>query len=421
MIVPSIDLVGGQAVQLVGGEALALEADDPRELMRSFSPLGEVAVIDIDAARGEGDNSELIKELSRLGRVRVGGGIRDTETALRWLDSGADKVIIGTAASEDLLTLLPAERVIVALDSRDGMIATHGWRKSSDTTLEDGVVRFRDLCGGLLITIIEREGLMEGTDLGLAARIVELAGTTRVTVAGGVTTAGEIDKLDQLGADAQVGMALYTGQLGLAEAFTAPLVSDRADGLWPTVVTDERGVALGLVWSDLESVATALETSSGVYRSRSRGLWIKGETSGSRQELIAIDVDCDRDALRFRVRQSGSGFCHLGSRSCWGPDNGIPRLDRRIWDIAERMPERSNTARLLRDPALLGAKLREEAAELADAEDTLDIAHEAADLIYFALVKAAAGGVDLSTIERILDDRESVISHRPMESKEAFQ
>ena len=110
-----------------------------------------------------------------------------------------------------------------------------------------------------MVTFVEREGRLGGTDLEFAKRIKDAAGEAEVTIAGGVTTAEEVANLDRIGCDAQIGMALYTGKLGLAEAFAAPLESDRSDRLWPTVVTDERGVAMGLCYSDAESLKTALE------------------------------------------------------------------------------------------------------------------------------------------------------------------
>ncbi|HLV89728.1 MAG TPA: HisA/HisF-related TIM barrel protein, partial [Acidimicrobiia bacterium] len=248
MIVPSIDIVGGRAVQLVGGETLAIEAGDPFPILERFSRVGEVAVIDIDAARGEGSNAPLIEEMASLARVRVGGGIRDVDTALSWLDAGAERIIVGTAASPEFLNALPRERVIVALDARESRVVTHGWRVDAGLDLLEGIRELRDLCGGFLVTFVEKEGRMGGTDMDLARAVVEAAGDTRVTVAGGVTTAEEIDALDRIGADAQVGMALYSGTLDLADAFAAPLASDRPDGLWPTVVVDEGGAALGLAW-----------------------------------------------------------------------------------------------------------------------------------------------------------------------------
>lgn len=418
MIVPSIDIVAGRAVQLVGGETLAIEAGDPFPILERFSRVGEVAVIDIDAARGEGSNARLIEEMASLARIRVGGGIRDVDTALSWLDAGAERIIVGTAASPEFLDALPRERVIVALDARESRVVTHGWRVDAGLDLLEGIRELRDLCGGFLVTFVEKEGRMGGTDMDLARAVVEAAGDTRVTVAGGVTTAEEIDALDRIGADAQVGMALYSGTLDLADAFAAPLASDRPDGLWPTVVVDEGGAALGLAWSSRESLRQAIDTGRGVYQSRSRGLWVKGETSGASQELLMVSADCDRDSLRFVVRQHGTGFCHLHTRTCWGEDTGIGRLARRLADIVADPPPGSHTARLAGDPDLLAAKLVEEAGELAAATDPDDVAGEAADLIYFALAKAAASGVRLTDIEAVLDRRAKRVRRRPMERKD---
>lgn len=415
MIVPSIDIVGGTTVQLVGGEDRALDAGDPMKVLERFSVVGEVAVVDIDAARGDGENGDVIRRLCARSPIRVGGGIRSVERARAWLDAGAEKVIIGTAAEEGLLAELPPERVIVALDARHREVVTHGWRQSSGRDLLDSIERFKDLCGGFLVTFVEREGRMEGTDLDLAHDVVVAAGEARVTIAGGITSPAEIAELDRIGADAQVGMALYTGRMSLAEAVAAPLTSDRPDGLWPTVVVDEAGTALGLAFSDSASLAQAIETGRGVYHSRRRGLWVKGETSGATQELLAVDVDCDRDVLRFAVRQV-DGFCHTGTRTCWGDDGGLGRLERRLAEIARSRPAGSNTVRLLEDPALLRAKLLEEAGELA-APDA-DVAAEAADLMYFLLARLVAAGVSLNSVEEILDRRERSIIRRPMTAEE---
>ena len=418
MIIPSIDISGGQAVQLVEGETLAIAAGDPRPLLDRFGLIGEVAVIDIDAARGEGDNGDLVAELCRQGRVRVGGGIRDIPTALHWLDLGAEKVIIGTAATPELLGELPTDRVIVALDSRDGEVLTHGWRESSGTDLMTRIEELRDLCGGFLITFIEREGRLGGTDLERAKEVVAAAAPARVTIAGGIRSAEEVAILDRRGADAQVGMALYTGELTMADALAATLITDRPDGLWPTVVVDESGTALGQVYSSAESLKRAIEEKRGIYHSRSRGVWVKGETSGATQELLTVDVDCDRDSLRFAVRQEGPGFCHTGDRSCWGEDRGIGRLQRRLSTMALSADLGSNTRKLLDDPGLLAAKLSEEAAELGAAESQDQTIHEAADLLYFLMVRLTASGSDIHDVAIELDRRERRVTRRPMIAKE---
>jgi len=422
MIVPSIDLMDSGAVQLIGGKERAIDAGDPRPIAERFGRVGEVAVIDLDAALGKGSNASVIEDLIDRAPCRVGGGIRDASAALRWLDRGARAVILGTAARPDVLRELPKGRVIAALDAVDGLVVTEGWTKQTNDTVESRIDELKDLVSGFLITFVEREGRMGGLPNERIAQLVERASPARVTVAGGVREPGDIAIADRAGADTQVGMALYSGAFDLAEGFAAPLVSDRPDGLLPTVVTDPQGRTLGLVYSDIESIRAAIETGRGVYRSRSRaGLWVKGESSGDTQELIAIAADCDRDALRFCVRQSGSGFCHLGSSSCFGGRSGLDRLDATVAERFEDPPEGSYTMRLKSDPALLGSKLLEEARELAEASDPEHAANEAADLIYFAIVAARARGASLEDIERILDARAARVTRRGGDAKPGTQ
>ncbi|MFM7562410.1 MAG: phosphoribosyl-ATP diphosphatase [Planctomycetota bacterium] len=418
MIIPSIDLMGGQAVQLVGGRELEMEAGDPQAWARRFGIVGEVAVVDLDAALGKGSNAEAIRRLLPLCRCRVGGGIRSVEQAVKWLDAGADSIVLGTAARPEILRELPRDRVVVALDAVNDEVVVEGWRSGTGRTVLDRIAELKEYAGGFLVTFVEREGRLGGTRLDAAEKIATAAGDVRVTIAGGVTTPAEIAKLDELGCDAQIGMALYKGVLGLAEAFAAPLRSDRPDGLWPTVVVDEHDVALGLTYSNLESLKQAIETRRGVYWSRSRGgLWVKGESSGAVQELLSVGMDCDRDALRFRVRQTGTGFCHRQTRTCWGESEGVIGLARMLRDYLPSAPSDSYTRRLANDPQLLGAKLREEASELAAEESTERVAEEAGDLIYFMLAKLAATGVPLEQVEQILAARRKKVTRRPGKAK----
>ena len=240
----------------------------------------------------------------------------------------------------------------------------------------------------------------------------------RLTVAGGITTVSpRWANWTPLGIDAQIGMALYTGAIGLADGFLAPLLARDPEGPWPTVVCDENGVALGFVHSNLESVRHALDTMTGTYHSRRRGLWEKGKTSGNVQELVRIDLDCDRDALRFLVRQSGSGFCHRDTRSCWGEDHGVPRLARRLAARRDDAPAGSYTRRLFDDADLLAAKLEEEARELAAATDPDHVVAEAADLTYFLHVALARAGADPSAVGNALDRREFKVKRRTGDAK----
>lgn len=418
MIIPSIDLQGGAAVQLVGGKELEIHAGDPRPFAQRFGLAGEIAVIDLDRAMGKGDNSKTIDELLPLARCRVGGGIRDLPTAIGWLDKGAAKIILGTAARPDILSKLPRERLIAALDAFRGEVVVEGWQRGTGAGILERMHELAPHVGGFLVTFVEREGRMQGTDMARIRELVHAAGRARVTFAGGITTPEEIAEIDRLGADAQVGMAIYSGKLDLADAIAAPMKSDRADGLWPTVVCDEHGRALGLVYSNLASVREAVRTRRGVYWSRSRdALWVKGEQSGALQELIRIDLDCDRDAMRFIVRQSGAGFCHENTWTCWGEDRGLGGLARRLRDRADIAPEGSYTRRVLEDPKLLRAKLIEEARELGAARGTDQVVWEAADVFYFTLVSLARAGVPLADVEAELDRRSLKVVRRRGDAK----
>jgi len=417
MIVPSIDLMDGQAVQLIGGKERAIDAGDPVAIGKRFALAGDVAVVDLDAALGRGNNRQWVKQLCRLAPCRVGGGIRDEETARMMLDWGARSIVIGTAAEPELLRRLPRERVIAALDAVNGEVVVHGWQTKTGRGVVERMHELRDLVGGFLVTFVEREGRMQGTALDKVAELNEAAGDAKLTIAGGVTSLEELAELDRLGVDAQVGMALYTGHMDLGDAIVASMRSDREDGLWATVVVDELGRALGQCWSNAESVREAVASGRGVYWSRKRGLWKKGETSGATQQLLRVDLDCDRDALRFVVRQQGSGFCHRGSRSCWGDLGGIGELAARLQQRCNDAPQGSYTRRLLDDPALLAAKLREEADELAAASGREHVTAEAADVIYFALVAMARAGVTVADVERELDERALRVTRRPGNAK----
>lgn len=412
MIVPSIDVMNGRAVQLVGGREMALDAGDPLAVAERFAVAGELAVIDLDAALGRGTNRDVVRELVRRHRCRVGGGIRSVAAALEWLDAGARSVVLGTAATPNVLAALPRDRVVAALDAVDGEVVVDGWRRRTGAAVLARLGELRGLVGGFLVTFVEREGRLAGADLEGVQAVMTAAAGVPVTVAGGIATAAEVAAIDRLGADAQVGMALYTGTLPLAEAFMAPLASDRADGLWPTVVCDELGGALGLAFSDRESLRLAIDERRGVYRSRSRGLWRKGETSGATQELLRVEADCDRDTLRFTVRQAGAGFCHQRTRSCWGPDGGLGSLERRLAARLAGGDSSSYTARLAGDADALAAKLVEEAGELAAASSRDEVVWEAADVLYVTAAALARHGVAWSEVIAELDRRALAVRRR---------
>jgi phosphoribosylformimino-5-aminoimidazole carboxamide ribotide isomerase len=224
MLIPSIDLQNGHVVQLVQGERLAIEAPDPEPWIERFSRFPRVQLIDLDAARGRGDNSAMVTAICQRLPCRVGGGIRSVERAENMLAAGAHAVIVSSALFRDgqvdvefartLSDAIGAGQVIAAVDSRGGFVAIHGWKTILSVTAVDAVRALEAYCSEFLYTHVDREGMMQGTDMA-AIMAVRAATTRRLTAAGGITTWDEIDALDQAGIDAVVGMAVYTGLLPL--------------------------------------------------------------------------------------------------------------------------------------------------------------------------------------------------------------
>lgn len=194
----------------------------------------------------------------------------------------------------------------------------------------------------------------------------------------------------------------------IVNIFQQTIKTDRMDGLFTTVIVDENEKCLGLVYSNHQSLRQAFFEQKGIYWSRSRNsLWRKGDVSGMGQGLLQIRLDCDRDAVRMKVVQHGQppAFCHLVTRTCWGNDNGLTKMERVLKDRKLHAPEGSYTKRLFDDEDLLRKKLLEEVQELVEAKDHDHIAAEAADVLYFLMTRCVAADVSLVDIERQLDLR----------------
>jgi phosphoribosylformimino-5-aminoimidazole carboxamide ribonucleotide (ProFAR) isomerase len=224
MLIPSIDLKGGQVVQLVQGRDLALASDDVFAWVRRFAAFPKVQLIDLDAAMGSGRNDQLVRRICAALPCRVGGGIRSIERAQAVLASGAAGIIVGSALFKDgcpdlafcerLAATVGRDRVIAAVDSLGGKVVVRGWTEATPLSTVDAVRALEPYCDEFLYTHVDTEGLMQGIDMA-AVRAVRQATTRRVTAAGGITTAEEIAALDGMAVDAVVGMAIYTGRLAL--------------------------------------------------------------------------------------------------------------------------------------------------------------------------------------------------------------
>jgi phosphoribosylformimino-5-aminoimidazole carboxamide ribotide isomerase len=221
MIIPCIDLMGGKVVQLVQGRDKALEADAPLEMLEKFKAFPQIQVIDLDAATGRGENRDLVELVASRAVARVGGGVRAPERARRLVEQGAHRVIVGTAAFdrgllESIAQAVGPERLIIALDSKGGRVVVKGWREQTQVAAEDVIKQFEPYCSGFLCTYVDKEGMMQGTDLDWFRRL-RARTHYEITAAGGITTIDEIRALAAMNIHAALGMAIYTGRLDLAE------------------------------------------------------------------------------------------------------------------------------------------------------------------------------------------------------------
>ncbi|KAF7292386.1 Histidine biosynthesis trifunctional protein [Mycena chlorophos] len=326
------------------------------------------------------------------------------DEAVSWLDNGATKLIAPLSWAKQLIEVISSDRLLLLLDV------------ANISAVSDKV---RNGVSGVLLKT-------PSIDLDLISSISQFFSGSSIHVLSTPATpptTSLIRGLLGIGAIAVFPSSqLTTGpssssRINIADAFISPIISDRPDGLFPTVVCSETGHSLGLVYSSSESIKESILTGKGVYQSRKHGLWRKGETSGATQDVLSIRVDCDSDSLEFCVRQHGAGFCHLNRQSCFGVARGLPALENTLRSRFESAPEGSYTKRLFSDPDLLRSKIMEEADELCRAETPEDVAFEAADLLYFALTKCIAAGVGISDIEKSLDKKARRVTRRAGNAK----
>ncbi len=234
MLIPAIDLMGGKIVQLVQGERLALQFDDFEYWIERFAAYKLVQLIDLDAAKRQGNNRALIESILQRLPCQVGGGIRTTADARALLDIGATRVIFGSslfkaeealnssAASphnyvrvdfaRQLAEELGQDRLAFSVDTKNGMVAVRGWQQNIALRPEQAMELLEPFCSAFLYTHVDTEGLMQGFPYAIAAQLRAIT-QRQLIVAGGIREQSEIDALHAINVDAVAGMAVYSGLL----------------------------------------------------------------------------------------------------------------------------------------------------------------------------------------------------------------
>jgi len=218
MLIPSIDLMGEKVVQLVQGSRKALEFDNLQEWIDRFAKYPLVQVIDLDAAMGHGNNSRLVREIASQLTCQVGGGIRSIGDARATLELGASRVILGSslisdgqinsAFAREIFEQLSADKLVFAVDSREGYVSIKGWKEATKIKAADMIRQLAPFCSAFLYTHIDTEGMLQGIPLEVIRELCSMS-ERRLIAAGGIRSQEEVDALDAIGADAVVGMAIY--------------------------------------------------------------------------------------------------------------------------------------------------------------------------------------------------------------------
>lgn len=349
IVLPAIDLHEGKCVRLFRGDYTTVQvvAGDPVETAGSFQAQGArwMHMVDLDGAKqGAPVNMEqILRTVQAVDmKVEVGGGIRNMNTVANYLEHGAARVILGSAALENPGFVQEAVReygrkIAVGIDALGGMAAAQGWTQTSDMNYIDLARRVEDMGVQYIIcTDINQDGTQNGPNLEMLDKLNRTV-SCNIIASGGMGSLLDLVNLYDLGLyGAIVGKAIYAGTLDLRAAVTAchkfsgkqsknedALADELERFFWkseliPAIVQDENtNQVLMLAYMNSLALRKTLETGYTWFYSRSRrSLWNKGETSGNTQRVVSIHADCDNDTLLVRVIPNGPA-CHTGKTSCF--------------------------------------------------------------------------------------------------------
>ncbi|MFT4304106.1 MAG: HisA/HisF-related TIM barrel protein [Candidatus Woesearchaeota archaeon] len=331
MIYPCIDLQDGEVVQLVQGKEKGIEiAKTYQEMAELFAENNlTINVIDLNAAKGNGNNYDIIKDLVKIVDARVGGGVRTADKAKELIDLGAKKVIAGNSCFDKFFFLnysflkktsqaIGRKKLISALDIKQGNIAINGWQNTLNADLSFVVPELEEFCSELQCTYVDKEGMLQGTDMNLFKKLREMS-SLELTAAGGITRMSDIYQLEYLGLNSVIGMAFYTGKISIDEVVNAnQLDFVKGRGTIPAIIQNVDGDVLYLCTQNRGTLQKSLDTGK-LWRysvSQEREIQV-GESSGKFEYVSEIFRNCYDDTLLIKVTQEKPFACHEGYKTCF--------------------------------------------------------------------------------------------------------
>lgn len=429
--IPTIDISKGNAVLVKQGQVERIHGS-PIDRAEFLSIHKHFLIVDIDAARGEGNNKELIKTLTQKYSCYVGGGIRTLEDAIDYLNASARRVVI--SSHHELILSLPKDRVILALDiDNDFKLLSHGRKKCEDKHIFEILDLYHEHVELVSITFHQQEGSMQGLPMQQVSALLEQIHQKnyrfKLIVAGGIHSIDEFKELSELNVIPQFGAGLWNDCFTLGDVFASIVnaekqqewVVDQNTPLFPCVVQNTSGVVLGLVWCTPESIKISVDTRIATFFSRDRKrMWTKGETSGNYCKVKGLHLSCDGSSLRMIVEEGEpkKNFCHLNQHSCFGQTDPVRGSLKSIQsDIMDKIKHRkgSYTNQVLNNEQKIISKILEESLELICAKEETEIVHETSDLLYFILLYLKKNNVSIQSLERKLIKRQYAVIKDPSE------
>lgn len=390
MFVPVIEIQGGKAVSRpAGGQPVPLE-EDPLELARRLYRYGELAVIDLDGSRGEGDNIEIILQICREADCRVGGGITDFQKADLILRGGARQIIVGSQVNRLVIERFPRQRILVALDNRPDPSGLDEWRVPEDSDAVNTALALARVVSGFVYGFGNAD--MENF------RALQGKVDRPVLAMGGFGSAEDIKALDRSDVDCLVSPA-RAESLELEELFADLLDFETSNGLIPTIVQDTARQVLGLFVSNHQAVVQTLKTGNLTFWRSQRGDVVAKETStGDKYPLVTVRVDPRRRVLLYTVVATGA-IDPSGNYSSFGEKTfSLETLEDVLKSRLQKPPSSSYTQQILASPEGVVDQIVHQAKELAQAKEQRQMVWETADLIYYLLVNLIRQDIPLASV-----------------------